>query len=79
MPPNVLDGLRNWGERGGSVRLEPGVVLRVDRPEILKALRGEPAIGRLLGEPLGPQSVLVPRANLKQVRRWLMEQGYLEG
>jgi hypothetical protein len=54
------------------------VVLRVDRPETLGALRREPAIARLLGEALGPQAVLVPRANVKQVRRWLLEQGYLE-
>ncbi len=78
VPKNVLDGLRSWDERRGSVRLEPGVVLRVDRPEILKALRGEPAVARLLGEVLGPGAVLVPRANLRQVRSWLVEQGYLD-
>jgi hypothetical protein len=50
----------------------------VDRPETLAALRREPAIARLLGETLGPQVVLVPRANVKQVRRWLLEQGYLD-
>jgi hypothetical protein len=76
-PQDVLDGLQSWSERSGSVKLEPGVVLRVDRPEILKALREEPTIARLLGEALGPQAVLVPRANVKQVRRWLMDQGYL--
>jgi hypothetical protein len=78
-PAGVLDVLRNWGERSGSVRLEPGVVLRVDRPETLAALRREPAIARLLGEALGPGAVLVPRAYVKQVRRWLLEGGYLEG
>jgi hypothetical protein len=77
-PANVLDDVQRWGQRSGSVRLEPGVVLRVDRPETLGALRREPAIARLLGEALGPQAVLVPRANVKQVRRWLLEQGYLE-
>jgi hypothetical protein len=77
-PARVLDDLRSWAERSGSVRLEPGVVLRVDRPETLGALRREPAIARLLGEALGPQTVLVPRANVKQIRRWLLEQGYLE-
>jgi hypothetical protein len=77
-PARVLDDLRSWAERSGSVRLEPGVVLRVDRPETLGALRREPAIARLLGEALGPGAVLVPRANVRQVRRWLLEQGYLE-
>jgi hypothetical protein len=78
MPSKVLDNLRSWGERSGSVRLEPGVVLRVDRPETLKALRRDPAVARLLGEVLGPQAVLVPRANVRHVRLWLMEQGYLD-
>jgi hypothetical protein len=77
-PAGVLNDLRSWGERSGSVRLEPGVVLRVDHPETLKSLRREPAIARLLGEDLGPEAVLVPRANVKQVRRWLLEQGYLD-
>jgi hypothetical protein len=54
------------------------VVLRVDRPETLKALRHNPAVARLLGEVLGPQAVLVPRDKVRQVRRWLAEQGYLE-
>jgi hypothetical protein len=78
-PHKVLAALQRWGERSGSVRLEPGVVLRVDRPETLNALRREPAIAPLLGEVLGPQTVLVPRDNVGQVRRWLLEQGYLEG
>jgi hypothetical protein len=74
----VLDGLRSWVERSGSVRLEQGVVLRVDRPETLAALRRDPTVARLLGEVLGSQAVLVPRANVRQVRRWLAEQGYLD-
>lgn len=74
----VLDDLRSWQERGGTVRLEQGVVLRVDRPETLKALRRHPTLGPLLGEVLGPQAVLVPVANVGRVRRWLGEQGYLE-
>jgi hypothetical protein len=74
----VLDDLRAWQDRGGTVRLEQSTVLRVDHPETLKALRRHPAIGPLLGEVLGPQAVLVPRANAGQVRRWLADQGYLE-
>jgi len=79
VPAKLPDALRSWGERSGSVRLEPGVVLRVDHPEILKSLHRDPAIARLLGEALGPQAVLVPRANVTRVRRWLLEQGYLDG
>lgn len=74
----LLESLESWYRRGGSVRLEPGVVLRVDRPETLTALRQHPIIAPWLGETLGPQAVLVPRSNLERVRRWLAEQGYLE-
>jgi hypothetical protein len=78
VPARVLEGLRIWQERSGSARLEQRVVLRVNRPETLKALRQDPDIAPLLGQELGPQAVLVPRPNVKQVRRWLVEQGYLD-
>jgi hypothetical protein len=78
VPARVSDGLGVWQERSGSARLEQGVVLRVNRSETLKALRQDPDIAPLLGEVLGPQAVLVPRPNVKQVRRWLVEQGYLD-
>jgi hypothetical protein len=78
MPARVAEGLRKWYERSGSVHLEQSTVLRVDRPEILKALQDHAEIGPLLGERLGPQAVLIPRANVEQVRRWLLKQGYLE-
>jgi hypothetical protein len=58
--------------------LEQSIVLRVDRPEILKALQDHAEIGPLLGERLGPQAVLIPRGNVEQVRRWLLKQGYLD-
>jgi hypothetical protein len=76
--PGMLDELHRWYGRSGTARLEEGVVLRVDHPETLKALRHDPAIASLLGDVLGPQAVLVPRGNVPQVRRWLVEQGYLE-
>jgi hypothetical protein len=79
VPARVTEGLRSWYTRAGSAWLEEGVVLRVDRPETLKAMREHPALASLLGEVLGPQAVLVPRANLGQVRRWLLRQGYLDG
>ena len=78
VPTGVTRALREWQARRGSARLEQGVVLRVDRPETLAALRRQPALARLLGEELGPRAVLVPQANLRQVRAWLAEQGYLE-
>ncbi|GAB4533618.1 MAG: hypothetical protein Kow0063_15820 [Anaerolineae bacterium] len=69
--------LQKVSQRSGSARLESGVVLRVDRAETLATLRQEPGIAPLLGEVLGPRAALIPRANLEQVRRWLLEHGYL--
>jgi hypothetical protein len=77
-PARVVEGLRKWYGRSGSVRLEQSIVLRVARPEILKVLQDHAEIGPLLGESLGPQAVLIPRGNVEQVRRWLLKQGYLD-
>jgi hypothetical protein len=77
-PPRVVEGVRKWYGRSGSVQLEQSTLLRVDRPEVLKALQEHAEIGPLLGERLGPQAVLVPRRNVEQVRRWLLKHGYLE-
>jgi hypothetical protein len=78
LPPKVAEAIQRWHKRSGAIRLERGVILRVDAPETLAALRRQPALAPLLGEALGPQAVLVPQANIQQVRRWLIEQGYME-
>ena len=78
VPPQALETLQRWHQRSGAIRLERGVILRVDHPETLAALRRHPALAPLLGEVLGPQAVLVPHANIQRVRHWLVEQGYLD-
>jgi hypothetical protein len=78
LPPKAAEAIQRWHKRSGAIRLERGVILRVDAPETLAALRRQPALAPLLGEVLGPQAVLVPPANIQQVRRWLVEQGYME-
>jgi hypothetical protein len=78
LPPKTAEAIQRWHKRSGAIRLERGVILRVDAPETLAALRRQPALAPLLGEALGPQAVLVPQANIQQVRRWLIEQGYME-
>jgi hypothetical protein len=78
VPLKALEALQRWHQRGGAIRLERGVILRVDHPDTLAALRRHPALAPLLGEALGPQAVLVPQANIQRVRHWLVEQGYLD-
>jgi hypothetical protein len=77
VPATVLDALKRWQTGGAVARLERTLVLHVDTPETLSALRDDPDIGPLLGEATGPQSVLVPADYERQMRRWLTEHGYL--
>jgi hypothetical protein len=77
VPDYVLDALKRWQTGGAVARLERALVLHVDTPETLSALRDDPSIGPLLGEATGPQSALIPADHERQVRRWLTEHGYL--
>lgn len=76
VPQQVLDALARW-QKAGAARLERALVLHVDTPELLQHLRRDEEIGALLGEAVGPASVIVPLANEQRVRRWLTEHGYL--
>ncbi len=76
VPQRLLDALARW-QKGGAARLERAFVLHLDGPEMLTQLRRDAVLGRLLGETIGPCSVLVPQANEERVRRWLTEHGYL--
>ncbi len=78
LPPKAAEAMQRWHKQGSTIRLERGVILRVDAPETLTALRRQPALAPLLGEALGPRAVLVPQANIQRVRAWLVEQGYME-
>ena len=77
VPAEVLGAVQRWHTGDSAVRLEQAVLLRVEQPEVLTHLRRDVTIGPLLGDPLDAQTVLVPRPNVKPVRRWLVEHGYL--
>ncbi|RME75919.1 MAG: hypothetical protein D6784_06985 [Chloroflexi bacterium] len=77
-PLAVVEALHRWEARRDSVRLENVTILRVKHPRLLAELRGDPSLAPLLGEPLGPTSVLVPAQNVRQLRRLLRELGYLD-
>jgi hypothetical protein len=78
VPIKVAEAMQRWHKRGSAIRVERGVILRVDAPETLAALRRQPDLAPLLGETLGPRAVLVPPANIQRVHRWLAEQGYID-
>jgi hypothetical protein len=76
VPQRVLDALARW-QKVGAARLERALLLHLDSSTLLNQLRHDEEIGPLLGEAVGPASVIVPLTNEQRVRRWLTEHGYL--
>lgn len=78
IPLNVVERVRAWGTRFGTVKLEQAMILHVKDAQLAAELRQIPAINRLLGEALGPTAILVSSENASELRQLLTEQGYLE-
>jgi len=76
MPPSLLTALSQWDQKGGQARIHPAVVLRVENPRILLALRESPA-GRFIREPLGPTAVILSPGAAEKVSTALARLGYL--
>jgi len=77
-PLKVVETLRAWGTRFGTVKLEQATLLRFSDSRQVNDLCQHPALRPLLGEVLGPTTILVPAANAPKVRQILIELGYLE-
>lgn len=75
-PPSLFKALQQWDQKGGQAHIHPAVVLRVEHPHILQALRDSPA-GRFLGDPLGPTSVILNPGAEAKVAAALARLGYL--
>jgi hypothetical protein len=75
-PPNLVEALTRWEREGGQVRIRPCIILQVETPKILQALRESPG-GRFLGEPLGPTATIVNPGAVEKVTRELARLGYL--
>jgi hypothetical protein len=76
LPPNVPKSLERWQEHGTQITFQQSVILRVNHPEVLKALLDSPA-KRFLGIPLGPTAITVNSGALQKVMDILMQLGYL--
>ena len=76
LPPILLRALQQWQKSGSQVRIHPAMILRVETPQILQALRDSPA-GRFLGEALGPTSVMIHPQAVEKVASALTRLGYL--
>jgi hypothetical protein len=77
-PLKVVENLRTWGQRRDTVQLERATLLRLKHEALATELRQHPALAKLLGERVGPTAFLIPADNVTEVRRLLMELGYLE-
>jgi len=77
-PLKVVETLRNWGARRSTVELERATLLRLTDESLVMELQQHSELGPLLGEVIGPRTILVPADNVKEVRRLLTELGYLE-
>jgi hypothetical protein len=75
-PPSLIEALQHWEQKGGQARIHPCVILRVEDPKILQALRGTSA-ERFLGDLLGPATVIVHPGAIEKVRAALARLGYL--
>ena len=77
-PLKVVETLLAWGARQGAAHLEQATLLRLKREEMVVELQQHPALRSLLGEVIGPTTILIPPDNVREVRRLLTELGYLE-
>ena len=77
IPLKVVESLRNWGTRYGTVKLENATLIRLQDGHLIAELQKHPTLGPLLGEVLGPTTILVPTKNAPDVRKALKELGYL--
>jgi hypothetical protein len=77
-PLKVIETILNWGARQNTTRLEQATLLRLTHEGLLAELRQHPRLGPLLGEALNSTTILVPSEKVAEVRRLLIELGYME-
>ncbi len=74
IPPRLLHALQRWELNGTEARVKKMSVLRLSKPEDLRALR-ESTAGRFLGEVLGPTTVEVKAEASPKIMAALIEMG----
>ena len=74
IPPTLARALRRWEVSGTEARVEKMSILRLSKPEDLRALR-ESRAGRFLGDVLGPTAVAVKAGASQKIMAALIEMG----
>jgi hypothetical protein len=77
IPLKVVEAIRAWGTRHATVQIEQATLLRLKDERLTAELFQHPALSHLLGEIVGPDTIVVPARNVAEVRRLLTELGYL--
>jgi hypothetical protein len=77
IPLKVVETTRAWGTRRATVQIEQATLLRLKNEQLVAELHQHPALSQLLGEVVGPKTIIVPAHNVAEVRRLLTELGYL--
>ena len=77
IPPSLIKALKRWEVNGTEARVEPQVVLRLSRPEILEELRRRSKAAKYLGEVLSPTAVIIKSGAIQKVMDALTELGLL--
>lgn len=77
-PLKVIETILTWGVRQNTAHLEQATLLRLTHESMLAELCQHPRLGPLLGEVLNPTTILISSEKVAEVRRLLMELGYLE-
>jgi hypothetical protein len=73
---SLVTALQRWTTNGSQASLKQVVLLRVTSPEIMIEIRNSP-IGRFLGEPINPTTVILPATAVEKIIPRLMELGYI--
>lgn len=76
VPPPVLKLLDQWQQSSGAeVWLERAVILRCNKPDLLRTLYDTPALRRFLGAQLGPNAIVVRSGQEKALLAALQQHG----
>lgn len=77
VPRTLEEALIRWAQRGPQVRLEPGMLLRVQDEGLMREIVAAPAVRRFIREMISPTTALVTPGAWPRLVQALVERGLL--
>ena len=77
IPQVVSDALERWEKYGPEMKVQPVVLLRLEKNELLPIFQKVPRVARCLGEVLNPLTVIVKPGSTESLRQALAELGFI--